>query len=382
MEAKPEEIYFDNSATTRPFSEVCSAMAQEAYENYGNPSSLHVRGSRAEKSVTSARKTIAASIGAKPEEIIFTSGGTESANIGIFGIASAKKGRHIITTAMEHPCVLRCYEELERQGWEVTYLRVNEQGQISMEELKDRIRPDTALVTAMLVNNEVGSVLPIQEMGKLIRQANSDTLFLVDCVQGYCREEFHASWCDGAFFSAHKIHGPKGTGALYLRKGIRLSGRVFGGGQEKNIRSGTENTAAIYGFGIAVNQILKNRSASLCQMKEVKEVLRKGALALPDVAENSPEHGCNHILNLSFSGIRSETLLHFLEDRNIFVSSGSACASHKPNPSHVLTAMGLPKERIDSAVRFSFSGENTVEQAQKCVQALHEIVPALRKIRR
>ncbi|MBE7042784.1 MAG: cysteine desulfurase [Ruminococcaceae bacterium] len=376
------EIYFDNSATTRPFSVVCECMAQTAYENYGNPSSLHTRGSRAEKILTEARKQIASSIGAKPEEILFTAGGTESANIGIFGITGAKRGRHIISTKMEHPCVLRCYEELEKRGYEVTYLNVDSCGQISLEDLAAAIRSDTVLVTAMLVNNEVGSVLPIREMGTIIRKANEDTLFLVDCVQGYCKEEFKASWCDGAFFSAHKIHGPKGVGALYLRKGVRLANHVFGGGQERNIRSGTENTPAIAGFSVAVKQMLSDQQDRLKQMKKVKEVLRQGAMTLPDVAENSPSDGCSHILNLSFLGIRSETLLHFLEDKGIFVSSGSACASHKPSPSHVLTAMGVSREGIDSAIRFSFSGENTPEQAEECVKVLHEVVPALRMIRR
>ena len=376
------EIYFDNSATTRPFFEVCECMAKEAYENYGNPSSLHTRGSRAEKILTEARRVVASSIGAKPEEIFFTSGGTESANIGIFGITGAKRGRHIITTQMEHPCVLRCYEQLEKQGYEVTYLNVDSQGQISLTQLADSIRPDTVLVTAMLVNNEVGSLLPIREMGATIRRINPETLFLVDCVQGYCKEEFKATWCDGAFFSAHKIHGPKGIGALYLRKGVRLANHVFGGGQEKNIRSGTENTPAISGFSLAIKKMLEEQQVRSEQMKQVKETLCQGALTLPDVVENSPSDGCSHILNLSFLGIRSETLLHFLEDKGIFVSSGSACASHKPSPSHVLTAMGVSREGIDSAIRFSFSGENTVEQAKECVKVLHEVVPALRMIRR
>lgn len=376
------EIYFDNSATTRPFSEVCERMAKEAYENYGNPSSLHTRGSRAEKILTEARKIIASSIGAKPEEIFFTSGGTESANMGIFGITGAKRGRHIITTKMEHPCVLRSYEALEKQGYEVTYLNVDSKGKIVLTELSDAIREDTVLVTAMLVNNEVGSVLPIKEMGTIIRRKNPDTLFLVDCVQGYCKEEFQASWCDGAFFSAHKIHGPKGIGAFYLRKGVRVANHVFGGGQERGIRSGTENTPAVAGFGVAVKKMLSEKEARVIQMKQVKDALKKGAMILPDVVENSPEDGCSHILNLSFLGVRSETLLHFLEDKGIFVSSGSACASHKPSPSHVLTAMGVSREGIDSAIRFSFSGENTAEQAEECVKVLHEVVPALRMIKR
>ncbi len=376
------EIYFDNSATTRPFEEVCECVAKEAYENYGNPSSLHTRGSRAEKILTETRRTIASSIGAKAEEILFTSGGTEGANIGIFGITGAKRGRHIITTKMEHPCVLRSYEALESRGYEVTYLTVDSQGQISLNELSDSIREDTVLVTAMLVNNEVGSVLPIREMGAVIRRKNPDTLFLVDCVQGYCKEEFRASWCDGAFFSAHKIHGTKGVGTLYLRKGVRMANHVFGGGQERGIRSGTENTPAIAGFGVAVKKMLAEQQTRLEQMKQVKETLRQGILSLPDVTENSPEDGCSHILNISFLGIRSETLLHFLEDKGIFVSSGSACASHKPSPSHVLTAMGLSRERIDSAIRFSFSGDNTPQQAEECVKVLHEVVPALRMIKR
>lgn len=376
------EIYFDNSATTRPFQRVCEVMAQQAYENYGNPSSLHTRGSRAERTVTAARKTVAASLHAKPEEIYFTCGGTESANLAIFGVTGARRGRHVITTAMEHPCVLRCYEQLEKQGYEVTYLTVDAAGQISLEQLEDSLREDTVLVTAMLVNNEIGSLLPIRSMGELIRRNNPDTVFLVDCVQGYCREDFSAAWCDGAFFSAHKIHGPKGTGALYLKKGVRLSGYLFGGGQERGLRSGTENVPGIAGFAEAVSKMLPDRQKNEERMRQVKEVLRRGALSLDEVYENSPEDGVAHILNLSFLGVRSETLLHFLEEQQIFVSSGSACASHKPSPSHVLTAIGLPRERIDSALRFSFSGENTAEQAEQCVKALREIVPALRQIKR
>lgn len=376
------EIYFDNSATTRPFREVCGVMARQAYENYGNPSSLHTRGSRAEKEMTEARKMIAASIGAKQDEIYFTSGGTEGANLAIFGVTGARRGRHVITTNMEHPCVLRCYEKLEKSGYEVTYLAVDSRGQIDLDRLANSLREDTALVTAMQVNNEIGSVLPIEEMGRLIRRKNPETVFLADCVQGYCREEMKAGWCDGAFFSAHKIHGPKGTGALYLRKGVRLAGHVFGGGQERGIRSGTENTAGIAGFAKAAELMLARRPEIMEQMRQVKQVLLEGALGIKDVYENSPADGSVHILNLSFLGVRSETLLHFLEERGIFVSSGSACASHKPSPSHVLTALGLPRERIDGALRFSFSGENTVEQAEECVQALREIVPALRRIKR
>lgn len=376
------EIYFDNSATTRPFLEVCETMTEVAYQNYGNPSSLHTRGSDGEKSLTAARKEIASSIGATPQEIIFTSGGTEAANLGIFGMTGAKRGRHIITTKMEHPCVLRCYEQLEKQGYEVTYLEVDGEGQISLGQLEESIRPDTVLVTAMLVNNEVGSVLPVQKMKQVIAKNNPDTFFLVDCVQGYCKQEFSASWCDGAFFSAHKIHGPKGVGALYVRKGVRLAPHLLGGGQERGLRSGTENTPAIAGFGVAVKKMREEQQNRLTRIAKVKDIVKQGALALPDVLENSPKEGCSAILNLSFLGVRSETLLHFLEDRGIFVSSGSACASHKPNPSHVLTAMGLSRERIDSALRFSFSGENTEEQAHLCVQALQEILPALRMIKR
>lgn len=377
-----KEIYFDNSATTRPFREVCECQAEQAYENYGNPSSLHTRGSRAEKVMTAARKTVAASIGAAAEEILFTSGGTEAANLAIFGITAAKRGRHIVTTAIEHPCVLRCYEQLEKRGYEVTYLPVDQAGQINPEQLEHSLRPDTVLVTAMLVNNEIGSLLPIRDMGGIIRRKNPETVFLADCVQGYCREELKAAWCDGAFFSAHKIHGPKGVGALYLRKGIRLGGHIFGGGQERGLRSGTENVPGIAGFAKAVELMLPKRRENELAMGQVKQTLRQGLLGMEDVYENSPEEGVSHILNLSFLGVRAETLLHFLEERGIFVSSGSACSSHKPNPSHVLTAMGLSRDRIGSALRFSFCGENTVEQAEECVKAVREIVPALRQIGR
>ena len=374
------EIYFDNSATTQPLREVCEIMTRQAYENYGNPSSLHTRGSRAEKAITAARKTIAASIGAKPEEIIFTSGGTEAANLGIFGVTSTRRGKHIITTEIEHPCVLRCYEQLEKKGYETTYLPVDRTGQISVNQLCNSIREDTVLVTVMLVNNEIGSLLPVKEIGEMIRRKNPETVFLTDCVQGYCREKLKADWCDGAFFSAHKIHGPKGIGALYLRKGIRMGAHMFGGGQEKGLRSGTENVPAIAGFAKAVELLLARREENETGMRQVKQTLRKGLLSMEDVYENSPQEGVSHILNCSFLGVRSETLLHFLEDRGIFVSSGSACSSHKPNPSHVLTAIGLPREPVDSAVRFSFCGDNTVHQAEECIKALREIVPVLRQM--
>lgn len=374
-------IYFDNSATTRPFREVCDIMSETAFRNFGNPSSLHTLGMEAEKAVRSARQTIAKETGAREDEIFFTSGGTENANTAIFGIAERTRKNRIITTAAEHPCVLRPLEKLEKQGFEVIYLPVNENGFVNLNALEEAVTGDTALVCMMQVNNEVGSITDLAEANKIIKRKSPETYFFTDCVQGFGKIDVSAKNCDMLSISAHKIHGPKGIGALYIKKGTKINPYIFGGGQEKNFRSGTENVPAIAGFGKAVELTgnkIKNREAIL----NVKQHLCERILnEIPDTYLNNPdfENSVPYILNIAFPGARSEVILHFLESEGIYVSSGSACSSNKPGNSHVLTAMGKKREITDSSIRFSFCRENTVEEADRTVDVLKQILPKIRR---
>ena len=370
------EIYFDNSATTRPYREVCDCMAETAYEIYGNPSSLHRKGMEAENVIKAARKIIAEKIGCRTDEIYFTSGGTENANTAIFGCLSASRKRHIITTAAEHPCVLEPFRKLEKDGYEVTYLPLDKNGFPDADALEKSVCEDTALVCMMHVNNEVGAVTDIANMGKIIKRKNPEALFFADCVQSFCKIPVTAAWCDMISMSSHKIHGPKGVGALYIKKGTRIHPRVFGGGQEKNIRPGTENVPAIAGFGKAAEMT--------CGFKDsgVKHRLAERIISeIPDTVINNTdfENSADYILNVSFPGARSEVILHFLESKEIYVSSGSACSSNKPGKSHVLTAMGLDNRIVDSSIRFSFCDSNTTDEADAVVDALKEVLPNIRR---
>lgn len=366
------EIYLDNSATTR----VCPEAAQKALEImtecYGNPSSLHTMGFRAEQELNAARKAVAEALSALPEEITFTSGGTEANNLAIFGGAWARRQhKRIVTTAIEHPSVLACMAQLEKEGWEVVYLRPDHFGRISPQQVEEAITPQTALVSMMAVNNEVGSILPIEAAARVIRRNKARTLLHVDAVQAFGKLPLKPGkiGVDLMTISAHKIHGPKGAGALYIRKGVHIPPRTLGGGQEKNLRSGTEAMPAWCAFGAAV-KALPPIGQEETAIRALWETCRQGIAAIPGTVIQSPEDGLPYILNFSCGGIKAETMLHFLEERGIYVSSGSACAKGKA--SHVLEAMELPKPQALSSIRVSFSRENTLEDVQALIQAIQE----------
>ena len=374
------EIYFDNSSTTC----VCPEAAQKAVEmmtqNYGNPSSLHSMGFRAEQELRAAREAVASLLGAKDEEIYFTSGGTESNNISLFGAARAgrKRGNRIVTTQIEHPSVLNTTKRLEREGFEVVTLKPDKWGHIDPQQVQDAITPETILVSMMRVNNEVGSILPVEAAADAIEEKKAPALLHIDAVQAFGKLPLRVRRLrvDLMSASAHKIHGPKGIGMLYVRKGVHIGPLTYGGGQEHDMRPGTESMPLIAGFGAAV-KALPDLEKEMAAMQELNSFCREGLSKIDGVTVNSPEDGLPYILNFSMPGVRAETMLHFLSDRGIFVSSGSACS--KGRESHVLKAMGLPRERIASALRLSFCRYNTKEEAAAFLDALRDGLAALTK---
>ncbi len=382
------EVYLDNSATTACFTEAAQLMHRILCEDYGNPSSLHHKGVEAEAYLRYADETFAKLLKGNEKEIFFTSGGTESDNIAIIGAAMAnhRSGRHLITTKIEHPAVLQPMAYLENQGFEVTYLSVDREGRISLDELADAIRPDTILVSIMHTNNEIGSIQPIAEAGTLIKRKNQATLFHVDAVQGFGKVRLYPKkmQVDMLSASAHKIHGPKGVGLLYLREGAKVSPVMYGGGQQRGLRSGTENLPGIAGFAKAAEMVYENLEQDVERIYGLREQLTNGVKNIPDVIINGcpGREGAVHIVSVSFRGVRSEVLLHALEERGIYVSAGSACAAHKPQPSATLKAVGVEKELLQSTIRFSLSGFTTQEEIAYTCQNLEEIVPKLRKYTR
>ncbi len=381
-------IYFDNAATTRALPEVAEKMTYMLCENFGNPASVSVMGLEVEKEIRKAANILANGIGAKEEEIFFTSGGTEGDNWAIYGTTEgyARAGKHLITTKIEHPAVTSPMKALEEKGYDVTWLSVDCKGHISMEELADAIRADTILVSIILVNNETGTIQNAEEIGKLIKQKNPDTLFHIDAVQAFGKYpiDVQKMKVDLLTMSGHKIHGPKGVGMLYMRKGLKVRPLLLGGGQQKGQRAGTENGAGVAALGVAADIAFRGLQENIVHVKEVKKTLLDGILEMPDTQLNGDDldTASPYVLNVTFKGVRSEVLLHSLESKGIFVSAGSACDSRKKNGSHVLTAMGLPFEEIEGAVRFSFCRYNTVEEAKECLQVLKEIVPFLRRMNR
>ena len=378
------EIYFDNSATTKPAECVIEKMNEVLYEGWGNPSSLHKIGMKAESYLKKSAKIIADEIGAAGEEIYFTSGGTESDNLAILGYARAnkKRGNHIITTAGEHPAAAECFEKLKEEGFFVDCLNLDEKGDIDLSEFERLLKKETILVSIMHVNNEVGAVYPIEKLKSIMKLKSPYAALHSDAVQSFGKYEINVkkSGIDMLSMSAHKIHGPKGVGALYVKKGLIIKPVIYGGHQQKNLRSGTENVFAAAGMGEAALYMKKMRSMKENEVKKVKEILYKNIMANVDnVVLNGSESASSYILNLSFLGVRSEILLHSLEARNIFVSSGSACASNKPSPSVTLTKMKKTPHEIDSALRFSFSVENETEQAVYASQVIKEEVEKIRK---
>lgn len=376
------EIYLDNSATTRPFDEVIEHMNEINKYTYGNPSSLHRKGIEAERLIKKSREIIADSLKADKREIYFTSGGTESNNLAIRGYLSAnpRAGRHVITTKIEHPSVLEVYKYLEKQGYTVDYLDVDTKGIINLDDFKNKINKDTSIVSIIHTNNETGAVQPIEEIVKIKNAVNRQTVVHVDAVQAYGKNRLvpEKIGIDLMSISAHKIHGPKGVGALYVNKKVKINPIMFGGGQESLIRSGTENVSGISGFGLAVEKFFREIDSKYGLIKDLNSEFVNGLMKVfKDIRINSPENASPFILNVSFGRLKAEVLLHHLEEKNIYVSTGSACSSRKNMYSHVLEAMGCGKGDLESAIRFSFSLFNNREEIQETLKALEEIVPKI-----
>ena len=366
-----KEHYLDNSATTQVLPAVAEKAVELMVEEFGNPSSLHTRGFQARKLLEEARAQVAGALGAQPEEITFTSGGTESNNLVLFGAAQARRrlGNKIVTTAAEHDSVLNPCRALEQQGFQVVYLKPDSTGRLSEEALAQAIDEKTILVSVMLVNNETGAVFPVEAAGKAIRRKKAPALLHTDAVQGFGKLPFTVKrlGVDLLTLSGHKIHAPKGIGALYVKKGVRVLPRTLGGGQERGLRSGTESVPLICALGEAVKQLPPARE-TLERVGELNSLLRQHLAQLPQVTIHSPEEGLPYVLNFSAGRVRGETMLHFLAERGVYVSSGSACGRAKP--SHVLEAMGLPKEQVESALRVSFSRFSTREDVEALAEGL------------
>ena len=378
------EIYLDNSATTKPYQEVVDKMVLALTTQYGNPSSIHKKGIEVEREIKEIRRNIARSLGAKENEIYFTSGGTECNNTIIRSVArlNKKTKNHIISTVIEHPSVLDTLKDLESEGFEVTYLPVDKDGKISIEDLKNAIKKETILVSIMHVNNEIGTIQPIEEIGKYLKSLDEKIYLHVDAVQSYAKIKFRPSRYNIDFMSVsgHKLHGPKGIGFMYVKENNRIKPLLTGGGQEIGIRSGTENVPGIYGIGEAVKVINKDLEGTIDKIRELRDLLKEEILAnIDDVKINTPEDGVCHVLNVSFRGVRGEVILHYLEQKEIYVSTGSACSSKKKG-SHVLNAIGLTPEEIEGAIRFSLSDLNTKEEILETIKVLKESVSDLRMI--
>ncbi len=382
------EIYFDNAATTKVIPEVREIMLETLDEEYGNPSSMHRKGVGAERFIKDAKNVISKQLKCEPKEITFTSGGTEANNLALIGMAQANKraGNHIITTGIEHPSVYNPILYLEEQGFRVTFLSVDKCGKVDLEHLRRELCDETILVSTMAVNNEIGAVEPIEEIATIIKSYNKEhgknILYHVDAIQAFGKQVIYPKriGIDAMSVSGHKIHGPKGSGALFVDSKVKIKPIVFGGGQEKGLRSGTENTAAIAGLGKATEIMYARLEENCQQMLKVKQTLINGATAIEGVTNNSGE--APHIASLSFRGVRSEVLLHALEDKGIYVSAGSACSSNHPAVSGVLKAIDLEKELLESTLRFSFCEYNTVEEAEYAVRVLAEVLPVLRRFTR
>ena len=382
------EVYLDNSATTRSFDEVAALMNRIMCEDYGNPSSLHRKGVQAENYLRYAKSVIAGNLKVNEKEIFFTSGGTESDNLAIIGAARAacRSGRHLITTQIEHPAVLQTMKYLESEDFRVTYLPVDEKGCIRLEDLERAITGETILVSIMHTNNEIGSLQPIAQAGALIKKMNPRILFHVDAVQGYGKFKIHPKKLkiDMMSVSSHKIHGPKGVGFLYVDEKVKIKPIMFGGGQQSGIRSGTENVPGIAGMAKAVELIYQDLDVEVEKLYHLKKAFVEGLQKLDGIVVNgcADEQGAPHIVSVSVSGVRSEVLLHALEDKGIYVSAGSACSAKQPQPSATLQAMGVKRDLLESTIRFSFSVFTTIEEIQYTLQVMYDIIPLLRKYTR
>ena len=380
------EAYLDNAATTRVFPEVREMMVHVMEEDFGNPSSKHTKGITAENYIKEAKETICTQLKCKPKEIIFTSGGTESNNMAFIGtaIANRRAGKHVITTRIEHASVHEPMAYLEEMGYDVTYLPVDSTGRVSVEELENAIREDTFLISIMYVNNEVGSVQPIEQIGQMLKKKHPQILFHVDAIQAFGKYKIVPKklGVDMMSVSGHKIHGPKGSGFLYVNEKVKIRPILFGGGQQDGMRSGTENVPAIAGLGVAVKEIYTGHSEKRAKLYELKKRLIAGLQYVDGVTINALidpiEETAPHIVSVSFANTRSEVMLHALAQKGVFVSSGSACSSNHPELSGTLQAIGVKSELLDSTLRFM----TTSEEIDYAIEVVKEALPVLRKFTR
>ena len=382
------EAYFDNSATTKVLDSVKDIVVKTMTEDYGNPAAKHRKGMEAEQYIRDARKIIADTMKVQEKEILFTSGGSESNNMALIGAAWANQraGKHIISTSIEHPSVYNPLGVLEELGFEVTILPVDHDGHISLKELEEAIRPDTILVSTMYVNNEVGAVEPVEEISKIIKAKNPSTLYHVDAIQAYGKYVIRPKkqGIDLLSVSSHKIHGPKGVGFLYIRNGVKIKPLIYGGGQQAGMRSGTENVPGVAGFGAAAKEMYKNHAEKVQKLIELKDYMtdRLGEIEGTVINSKKGEASAPQIVSVSFEGVRSEVLLHALEDKGVYVSSGSACSSNHPGISGTLKGIGVAQKLLDSTIRMSFGMFNTKEEVDYTIDVLKELVPVLRRYQR
>lgn len=382
------EIYLDNSATTMVRPEVAKLMYEIMTKDYGNPSSMHIKGVQAERYLREAKEIFAGILKVSEKEIFFTSGGTEGDNMAIIGAALAgrRRGRHIITTVIEHPAVLESCAFLEKNGFEVTYLPVNASGQVEPDTLKAALRDDTVLVSVMYVNNEIGAIEPVSELGRIIKEYNKDILFHVDAVQAFGKFRIHPykENIDMLTMSSHKIHGPKGVGAIFIKDKTKIQPIALGGGQQKGMRSGTENVPGIAGMAMAAKELYDKFDEDVNRLYELKEYFVREITGIEGATVNglTGRDSAPHVVSVSFDGItKSEVLLHALEDKGIYISSGSACSSNKPSLSSTLKAIGVKNDLLYATLRFSFSVFTTKEELEYTINAVKELLPVLRKYR-
>lgn len=379
------KVYFDNSATTRVSDSVRDIVVKTMTEDYGNPSSMHMGGVEAEAYIKEAQKRVAGILKVEEKEIYFNSGGTEGNNLAIIGTALANKrnGKRVITSMVEHASVINPMKYLEELGFEVIYLPVDRTGVIELDALKEALNDDTILVSIIGVNNEVGAIQPMETIGKLVKEHNRNTIYHIDAIQAFGKMELRPKKlnADIVTVSGHKIHGPKGSGFIYIKNKTKIKPLILGGGQQMGMRSGTENVPGIAGIGQAAKDAYDYLDENVSKMIAVKNAMIDQLSEIEGVTVNSKKdtESAPHIVSASFQGVRSEVLLHALEDKGIYISAGSACSSNKPAVSGTLKAMGIDKELLESTVRFSFCADNTIEEVEYCVDSMKELLPVLRK---
>lgn len=375
------EAYFDNSATTPVYPEVRDLMVKIMEEDFGNPSSLHMKGVTAARYIKDARESLAGEMKVMPKEIVFTSGGTESNNMALIGgaLANRRAGNKIITTSVEHASVGSPMDFLAGMGFDVVRIGVDSSGQIDMDQLMSEVDDDTIIVSVMYVNNEIGTVMPIADIARLIKEKNPNVLFHVDAIQAFGKYRIYPKrmGIDMMSISGHKFHGPKGVGALFIRDRVKVKPIIYGGGQQSGMRSGTENVPGIAGMALAAEITYNGLEEKMEHLRQLKEHLISELTQIDDVYSNSGD--APHIASITFKGVRSEVMLHALEEREVYVSSGSACSSNKQHASGTLKAIGLPQDKLESTLRFSFSPENTMEQVDYAVECCRQLLPVLRR---